>query len=313
MIFNRIAIYGHRGWASSAIVQALGLSGAPIRVLYRPGSDISTLPSNVTAVEVDVADQDALVDALKDIDIVISLVGHEGVSRQHHLVAAIAKSNVQLFVPSDLAARYDEQGMRVPVNHAKGTVEAAAKHAGISTTVVLPGNFAEFALATGAMGVDYIKNRIIFTGDSATQPLNLCTRSYVAAAYASIFASTPINQIKSRTLALCELSPTGDNITTALTEKFGTRTLSTSETTDSINDRVETALSAGNPFALAYYCRKIWGTGQQAAMLGSDVWDLKQYPKVSLRGLIVDGQLESYREMPVQVEQFFASHFDSCK
>ncbi|PWY81596.1 NAD(P)-binding protein [Aspergillus sclerotioniger CBS 115572] len=312
MVFNRIAVYGHRGWASSAIVRALASSGAFIKVLYRPGSDISTLPNNVTTVEVDVEDQYALVGALKGIDIVISLVGHEGVSRQHHLVTAITKSDVQLFVPSDLAARYDEQGMRIPVNHAKGTVETAAKEAGIATTVVLPGNFAEFALSTGAMGVDYKQNRFIYTGESAIKPLNLCTKAYVAAAYASIFASTPIEKIKNRTLALCELSPTGDDIVAALTEKFGSRTLTTAETIESINDKVETALSTGNPFALAYYCRKIWGSGQQAAMVGTDMWDLEQYPKASLRGLIVDGQLGSYRGLPVEVEQFFASHFELC-
>lgn len=71
MAFNRIAVYGHRGWASSYIVEALAASGAPIRVIYRSGSDISTLPStsNVTSVQVDREDQAALVSALEDIDI----------------------------------------------------------------------------------------------------------------------------------------------------------------------------------------------------------------------------------------------------
>lgn len=71
MPYNRIAIYGHRGWASSAIFNALANSGAPIRVLYRPGSTVSELPENVDAVEVDVGDQSALVAALKGIDIVM--------------------------------------------------------------------------------------------------------------------------------------------------------------------------------------------------------------------------------------------------
>lgn len=76
-----------------------------------------------------------------------SLVGH-GVTRQLSLVNAIPKTNVRLFVPSDLAARYDEQGLRIPVNHAKDEVERAARAADIPVTVVLTGNFAEFALAT---------------------------------------------------------------------------------------------------------------------------------------------------------------------
>lgn len=71
MAFNRIAVYGHRGWGSSRIVEALIASGAPITVLYRPGSDVSSIPADVVKVEVDVNDEKAVVDALKDIDIVM--------------------------------------------------------------------------------------------------------------------------------------------------------------------------------------------------------------------------------------------------
>lgn len=70
-------------------------------------------------------------------------------TRQLSLVNAIPKTNVRLFVPSDLAPRHDEQGLRIPVNYAKDeVVERAARAAGIPVIVVLTGNFAEFALAT---------------------------------------------------------------------------------------------------------------------------------------------------------------------
>lgn len=55
---------------------------------------------------------------------------------------------MKLFVPSNLAAHYDEQGTRIPVNRMKKEVENAAQDAGIPMTIVLPGNFAEFALGT---------------------------------------------------------------------------------------------------------------------------------------------------------------------
>ncbi|KAJ0277615.1 hypothetical protein CBS470a_010185 [Colletotrichum nupharicola] len=225
--FNRIAVYGHRGWGSSRIVKALIASGAPVRVLTRPGSDVSSLPDDVEKVEVDVKDEERLVGALKDIDIVISLVGHEGVQRQHGFVKAIPKTNVKLFSPSDLAARYDEQGMRIAVNRYKDEVERAAKAAGIPTTVVLVGNFAEFALNT-------------------------------------------------------------------LVEK--------------INREIEDGLASGSLFTLSWYCRKIWGTGQQAQMVGTDLWEVEGYKKGTLKDLIVDGKLEHYREMPPQVREYF----DSC-
>ena len=71
MAFNRIAVYGHRGFVGSRVVAALIASGAPITVLHRPSSDTSNLPDHVRKIEVDVLDEDALVGALQDIDIVM--------------------------------------------------------------------------------------------------------------------------------------------------------------------------------------------------------------------------------------------------
>lgn len=76
MPFNRIAIYGHRGWASSATFAALVASGAPIEVLYRHGSDISTLADGMNAVEIDLVDQDQPIAVLQDIDIVMIMKTH---------------------------------------------------------------------------------------------------------------------------------------------------------------------------------------------------------------------------------------------
>jgi hypothetical protein len=56
---------------------------------------------------------------------------------------------VQLFVPSDLAFRCDEQGLRIGVNKEKDEIERAARKAGIATCVFLPGVFAESGLSTG--------------------------------------------------------------------------------------------------------------------------------------------------------------------
>ncbi|KAK7414786.1 hypothetical protein QQX98_006388 [Neonectria punicea] len=282
--YNRIAVYGHRGWASSAIVDALAASNAPVKVLYRPGSDVAGLPSNVTKVEVDVQNHDALVAALQDVDIMISLVGHEGVTRQQAIVKAIPSTKVQLFSPSDLATRYDEQGLQIPVNKNKDDVEAAAKAAGIATTVVLPGNFAEFAL-------------------------NTITKSYIAAAYASIFTSTPISQLKNRAIGLSELKVTGEEVASALEKKHGKAPEVFRHSQKKVDAEVADGLRAGLPFTLAWYCRKIWATGQQVDMVGTDIWEVPGYVKASLEELIVGGKLWQYREMPPPVRQYFIATF----
>jgi hypothetical protein len=358
MPFNRIAVYGHRGWASSVIVRGLASTGAPIRILYRPGSDISRLPDEVTAVEVDVFDKAALLAAIGDIDIVMyvpivnpatrhrdnfangvicsSLVGHEGVTRQHHLVDAITHSDVQLFVPSDLAARYDTEGLSIPVNAAKMEVEEAAKKAGIATTIVLPGNFAEFVLSTPsvacsspnqqsrpaktlcrALGIDLDANRVTYFGNSAEAPLSIwygayvillnpllidhSTREYVAAAYGSLFAQTPIEQLRDRQFSITELSPTGHDISRAMEARHGSQPLTTSIPIASVSDEVARCLTGRNRFSLMWYCRKIWSTGEQIKMIGGDTWDVAGYRKMSIQDLVVDGKLQQYREVPPEV------------
>ncbi|OTB01757.1 hypothetical protein M426DRAFT_14212 [Hypoxylon sp. CI-4A] len=310
MSFNRIAVYGHRGWAGSAIVKSLISTGAPLKVLYRPGSDVSNLPSNVAEAEVDVTNQEQLISALQDVDIVLSLVGRAGVPSQSEIVKAIPKTNVKLFVPSELGFRaFDEQGLRVPALKDKREVEEVAKELGVPVSVVLLGNFAESGLASPISGVDYPGNRIVFTGDSAKQPLTFCTRNYVAAAYASIFARTPPAQLAGRSIGISEFKATGDEIATALKKKHGVEPQIIRHSLEKVNNEVETCIENGVPLSLPWYCRKGWATGDLAKGIGEDIWEVEGYKKASLEELLVDGKLEAYHELPPQVKQLFDSMF----
>ncbi|KAI0849110.1 NmrA-like family protein [Daldinia vernicosa] len=309
MSFNRIAIYGHRGWASSAITNALIASRAPVRVLYRPGSDASGLPPSVPKVEVDLDNQKQLIAALQDIDIVISLAGREAVSKQHAFIKAIPSTNVKLFVPSDLGFRnYSESALRVPVLKAKFEVEEAAKEAKIPTTLVYVGSFAESTLSIGILGVDVPGNRIIFSGDSANQQANICTRNYVAAAYASIFASTPLDQLQDRAIGLSELRATGKEIAAVLKKKHGAEPQIFRHSPEKIENELESAIKSGSPLALSWYCRKAWGEGIIVKGV-SDLWEVEGYKKATLEDLLLEGKLEPYRDVGPQIAKVFDSIF----
>lgn len=95
----------------------------------------------------------------------------------------------------------------------------------------------------------------------------------------------------------------------ALEEKNGTSTNVIKHSLDKVDSEISGCLQSGNPFALAWYCRKIWGNGKQAGMVGSDVWDVGGRRKAGLRELIVDGQLGSYRDIPPPVDEYFESTF----
>ncbi|GFN20161.1 hypothetical protein AtubIFM55763_010845 [Aspergillus tubingensis] len=304
MAFNRIAVYGHRGFVGSRVVPALIASGAPITVLHRPSSDTSNLPEHVRKIEVDVLDEDALVDALQNIDIVISLVGDEGTDRQYGFVKAIPKTNVQLFSPSDFCLRYCEQGMRMPCMKAKAKVEKASKDAGIPTTVVHVGNFAEFTLSTTAVGVDFQNNVLVYTGNSASERVTMCTKDYVAAAYVDIFTTRPIHTIQNRTITLSELAPTGMEIAAIMKEKNGRDPSIATRSLEEINQRIEDSLSKESNLAVPAYCRKMWGTGEMMKMLPDDLWEVEGYKKASLEDLVIGGRLESYRTLPDHVLEY---------
>ncbi|CAJ2502978.1 Uu.00g103720.m01.CDS01 [Anthostomella pinea] len=272
-------------------------------------SDPTGLPLGVTAIEVDLEDQETLIAALQNIDIVISLVGHEGVTRQHVFVKAIPRTEVNLFVPSDLGFRVDEQGLRVPVNKTKHDVEEAAREAGISTTVVLVGCFAGSSLAFPIMGVDTPGNRLVLTGDSGNQHMNLCTRNYVAEAYASMFTSTPPSQLQARAIGLSELKATGNEIASALEEKHEKSPEKIIHSLEKVDANIENCIKSGIPLALPWYCRKAWGTGLLMQGVGEDIWEVEGYQKTSLRELLVDGKLEPYRDVPEQLVQVFMAIF----
>ncbi|KAJ4180014.1 hypothetical protein NW755_012054 [Fusarium falciforme] len=298
MSFNRIAVYGHRGWATTRIVAALIASGAPITVLHRAGSDTSALPASVPKIEVDVFDEDALVNALQNIDIVLSLVGDRDVNKEHGFVKAIPRTNVKLFVPSDLGLRYGEEGNFVPIIKEKDDLQRAVRDAGIPMTAVLIGNFAEFTLGCCAMGIDLARNRLVHTANSAKEKANMTTRDYVAAAYVSIFTANEIAKIQNRTISLTELAPTGDEIAVAMTQKNGAEPEITIHSLEKVQTAFKNCVEAGEIFALAWFCRKIWGTGELMAMLSSDVWEVPGYKKATLNDLIVSGKIEGYRDLP---------------
>ncbi|KAH8167058.1 hypothetical protein CIB48_g1175 [Xylaria polymorpha] len=309
MSFNRIAIYGHRGWVGSAVLRALTGTGAPIKVLHRAGSDISSIPSGVTSAVVDLDDAQTLVPALQDIDIVLSFVTREVIHKQHSFIKAIPNTNVKLFVPSDLAFRVDEQGLRLPVNKNKQEVEEAAKAAGIPTAVVLVGAFTESALAFPILGVDVPRNRVIVTGDSANQQLALCTRNYVAAAYASIFAKTPPSRLQGRAIGISELKATGSEVIAALREKHGAEPQKFVHSLEKVDAEIEQCVKNNTPTGISWHCRKAWGVGDFVKGIGEDIWEVEGYQKATLRELLVEGKLEPYRDVPPEVKQLFDAAF----
>ena len=76
-------------------------------------------------------------------------MGQAGIEKQAAFIKAIPNTNVKLFSPSDLGYKIEGHRAQMPALAAKATIEQAARDAGIPTTVIRPGNFAESTLAVG--------------------------------------------------------------------------------------------------------------------------------------------------------------------
>lgn len=67
-----VALFGHSGTTGKLVVPALAAeTSIKLKVLHRPSSDISNLPSNVEAVQVDYTNVQAVTEALQGVDIVV--------------------------------------------------------------------------------------------------------------------------------------------------------------------------------------------------------------------------------------------------
>ncbi|KAJ6151747.1 hypothetical protein N7470_006875 [Penicillium chermesinum] len=158
-----------------------------------------------------------------------------------------------------------------------GNKDEVEKAAGIPLTIVLPALFAESALGMGLLEVDRVGNRLAIPGDGDNQPLFVCTREYIAAAYASIFAATPVARLQSRVLGLTEVQVTGKELAKALEAKNGAPPKIFYHSLEEVDKNIETALAQGRPLALAWLCRKFWGAGMFPEAIGSDIWELVSY------------------------------------
>lgn len=135
------------------------------------------------------------------------------------------------------------------------------------------------------------------------------TREYVAAAYAAIFATTPISQLENRAFGLTEIQATGADVAKALQKRHNAPPSIFRHSLEEVDHQIQDRLDKSKPLANAWYCRKIWGAGKLPELIGSDIWEVEGYKKKHLEELIVDDKLVAYRhfspDFQVAVDETF--------
>ncbi|EOX97986.1 hypothetical protein QUC31_015401 [Theobroma cacao] len=158
---SKILVIGGTGYIGKFIVEASAKAGHPTFVLVREATLSNPAKSNtvdtfktlgVNFLHGDLYDHESLVKAIKQVDVVISTVGHAQLVDQDKIIAAIKEAgNVKRFFPSEFGNDVDRVHAVEPAKTAfatKAKIRRAVEAQGIPYTYVSSNFFAGYFLPT---------------------------------------------------------------------------------------------------------------------------------------------------------------------
>ncbi|CAI9777844.1 unnamed protein product [Fraxinus pennsylvanica] len=177
---SKILIIGGTGYIGKFIVEASAKSGHPTFALARESTISDPVKgkiiegfknSGVTILIGDLYDHESLVKAIKQVDVVISTVGHLQLADQTKIIAAIKEAgNVKRFFPSEFGNDVDRTRAVEPAKSAfatKAQIRRAIEAEGIPYTYVSSNYFAGYSLPTLAQpgATAPPRDKVIILGD----------------------------------------------------------------------------------------------------------------------------------------------------
>lgn len=177
---SKILIIGGTGYIGKFVVEASAKSGHPTFLLVRESTQSDTSKSSllesfkksgVNFVTGDLYDHESLVKAIKQVDVVISTVGHAQLGDQGKIIAAIKEAgSVKKFYPSEFGNDVDRTNAVEPAKTAfaiKAQIRRAIEAEGIPHTYVSSNCFAGYFLPTLAQPAATAppRDKVVILGD----------------------------------------------------------------------------------------------------------------------------------------------------
>jgi len=168
---KNLLVVGSTGWLGSQIASELAKNkNFNVKVLIRKDTlekkkdlidNLKSLGASIS--EGDVTDVDSVVQALKDVDTIVSVVGSAQVGDQFKLLEAAKKSpSVKRFVPSGYGFDLTHLGQD-SLLYGKVKVDQAIQESGLDYTLISTGCFYEFLFSEG-FGFDHQKGVLNLPG-----------------------------------------------------------------------------------------------------------------------------------------------------
>ncbi|KZV20178.1 isoflavone reductase-like protein [Dorcoceras hygrometricum] len=177
---SKILIIGGTGYIGKFVVEASAKSGHPTFALFRESTISDPVKgkivegfkkSGVTVLIGDLNDHESLVKAIKQVDVVISTVGHFQLADQVKIIHAIKEAgNVKRFLPSEFGNDVDRTRAVGPAKSAfdtKAQIRRAIEAEGIPYTYVASNYFAGYSLSTLAQpgATAPPRDKVVILGD----------------------------------------------------------------------------------------------------------------------------------------------------
>ncbi|KAI3441934.1 NmrA domain-containing protein [Psidium guajava] len=177
---SKILVIGGTGYIGKFIVEASAKSGHPTFALVRESTLSNPAKANIVEgfkslgvdlVRGDIYDRESLLNAIKEVDVVISTVGTEQLEDQDKIVAAIkAAGNVKRFLPSEFGFDVDRVHAVEPAKTVfaiKAKIRRLVEAEGIPYTYVSSNSFAGWFLPTLAQpeATAPPRDKVVILGD----------------------------------------------------------------------------------------------------------------------------------------------------
>ncbi|WVF72249.1 hypothetical protein IAT40_007061 [Kwoniella sp. CBS 6097] len=246
-------------------------------VLYREGSDLSKIPSNVERreVQLDEAGLEKNKKAIEGVEVVVSSVGAPGILSQNHLVDALAGSpSLKTFIHSDFGTNWTEEELKIPQLKSITVKEEVVEHAkekGVPLTNIRVGLFDLFFFKFKAAGTDIVENKVEIYKNALKAPLRLTTLKFLGYAVAQLV--TKPDNLPNQTIQVFDLEPTGQDIIDTLTKIHGKPT----EIIKFTDDDYHKGITEG--FAIGAALKNKWGSDRWGASERPEIkgWEYKSF------------------------------------
>ncbi|PHH50735.1 hypothetical protein CFIMG_005102RAa [Ceratocystis fimbriata CBS 114723] len=196
MSIKNVAIIGAAGNLGAPVTKALLESGFAITAISRPEST-STFPAGVAVKKVDLSSVDALTEAFKGQDAVISLITTREAAKQNVLADAAVAAGVKRYIPSEFGVNSSQvagsrlaPGVQPKAEHITYITGLAQKNPGFTWTGITCGPFFDYCWNLKLFGVSP-KDKYAAIVDSGNERFGATTLPDVAKGVVGVLTHLP--------------------------------------------------------------------------------------------------------------------------